>query len=88
MKKNSIPQFTGVIASFIVIWLVNDIFLVDSCLDNGGSFLYRTGECLLANGEVTTSTFGSYLIALYFVLALSIAYGVSSIIRKVFKIDY
>jgi hypothetical protein len=86
MKKNSVPQFIGVIISFIAIWLVNDFLLVDKCLDNGGSFNYSAGECLLENGNVQASPLGKYLIAIYFFMGLLIALSVSLCIRKIFKI--
>jgi hypothetical protein len=86
MKKNSIPLFIGVLVSFIAIWLVNDYLLVDQCLDNGGSFNYSKGLCLLANGEIKTSALGKYLIAIYFFMGILISLFVSFSIRKIFKI--
>jgi hypothetical protein len=86
MKKNSIPQFIGVIVSFTVIWLINDVFLVGACVDKSGVFNYQTGECLLENGDVQLSNFGHYLIAFYFFMAIIVALLVSLGIRKVFKI--
>ncbi|MBA6348038.1 MULTISPECIES: hypothetical protein [unclassified Colwellia] len=85
MKKNSIPQFIGVIISFVAIWLVNDFFLVDQCLDNGGSFNYSKGECVLVNGEIQASDLGKYLIAIYFFMGLLIALSVSMLIQKTCK---
>jgi hypothetical protein len=87
MKKNSIPQFIGVIISFVAIWLVNDFFLVDQCLDNGGSFNYSKGECVLVNGEIQASDLGKYLIAIYFFMGLLIALSVSILIQKVCKTE-
>jgi hypothetical protein len=87
MKKNSIPLFIGVIFSFIAIWFVNDFLLVDKCLDNGGSFNYSKGECLLESGDVKVSDLGRYLIAIYFFMGLLIALFVSFFIRKIFKIE-
>jgi len=86
MNKNSIPMFIGVIFSFFAIWLVNDYLLVEHCLDNGGSFNYSKGECLLENGNVIASALGKYLIAIYFFMGISIALTVSFSIRKIFKI--
>ena len=88
MKKNSIPQFVGVITSFIAIWLVNDVFMVGNCLDIAGTFNYRTGECLLVNGDVQTSPFGKSLILIYFFMGLLIALAVSFLVRKVFNMPY
>lgn len=87
MKKNSIPLFIGVIVSFIAIWLVNDFLLVDQCLDNGGSFNYSKGECLLESGDVEVSELGEYSFALYFFMGMIIAVSVSFFIRKIFKIE-
>jgi hypothetical protein len=86
MKKNSIPLFIGVIVSFIAIWFVNDLLLVEQCLDNNGSFNYNKGECLLENGEVKVSALGNCLIALYFFMGMLISLSVSFSIRKIFKI--
>jgi hypothetical protein len=86
MKKNSIPLFIGVIVSFIVIWFVNNFFLVDPCLNNGGSFNYSKGVCLLENGGEAASALGKYLIVIYFFLAIFIALSVSFSIRKIFNI--
>lgn len=87
MKKNSIPLYIGVISSLIAIWLVNDYFLVDQCLDNGGSFNYRKAECLLENGEVKVSELGNYFMAVYFFMGVLISLIVSFSIRKIFKIE-
>jgi hypothetical protein len=87
MKINSIPLFVGVIFSFIAIWLVNDYFFVDQCLDNGGSFDYSKGECLLANGEIKAAEIGKYLIAIYFFMGILISLFVSFSIRKIFNIE-
>jgi hypothetical protein len=87
MKKNSIPLFIGVIVSFIAIWFVNDLLLVQQCVDNNGSFNYSKGECLLPNGDVKPSTLGNYLIAIYFFMGILISLSVSFSLRKIFKID-
>ena len=87
MKKNSIPLFIGVIVSFIAIWFVNDLLLVEQCLENNGSFNYNKGECLLENGEVKVSELGNFLIEIYFFMGMLISLSVSFLIRKVFKIE-
>ena len=86
MSKNSIPQFIGVIFSLFIIWLINDIILVEDCLDHEGIFSYQTGKCLLANNEIYTSSFTSYLIALYFFIGIIVAVITSKLIKKIFKI--
>jgi hypothetical protein len=50
MKKNSIPLFIGVIVSFIAIWFVNDLLLVEQCLDNSGSFNTAKGSAYYKTG--------------------------------------
>lgn len=85
MNKNSIPLFIGVITSLVVILLINKFTVVDDCLDNGGSFDYQTGQCLLANGEIHVANFTNYLVALYFIVGISIAFIVSRLIKKLFK---
>jgi hypothetical protein len=87
MKKNSIPLFIGVIVSFIAIWFVNDLLLVEQCINNNGNFNYNKGECLLPNGEAKTSELGNYLIAIYFFMGILISLSVSFSIRKIFKIE-
>lgn len=86
MSKYSIPQFIGVIVSFLVIWLLNDFILVDDCVDHGGVFSYETGKCLLANNEIYIADFTNYLIALYFFIGIIVAVTTSRIIKKIFKI--
>lgn len=86
MKKNSQPQFIGVIVSFIVIWFINDMTLVSRCTDLNGVFHYNTGECVLPNGDVDVPALGKYLIGIYFFTAITIALSVSFTIRKVFNI--
>lgn len=86
MKKNSIPLFIGVTVSFLAIWFVNDYFLVEQCLNDGGKFNFSKGECLLANGEVEAPLVGKYLIAIYFFMGILISLLVSFTIRKLFNI--
>ena len=82
MNKNSISLYIGVVTSIIVILLINKFTIVDDCLDQGGSFDYKIGQCVLANGEVHISHFTNYLVAMYFILAIAIAFGVSRLIKK------
>lgn len=87
MKKSSLPQFIGVITSLLVIWLINDLTLVDDCINQGGSFDYQTGKCLLGNGEVYTTSYSKYLIALYFFIGLIVALLVTKVTRKLTNIS-
>lgn len=87
MKRNVIPLFVGVIVSIIAIWLVNDAVLVNTCLDSGGDFDYRSGKCLLENGATQASDLGKAMIIIYFFMGLLIALFTSFFIRKIFKIE-
>ncbi|WP_286266940.1 hypothetical protein [Thalassotalea atypica] len=82
MNKNSISQFIGVIVSIIVILVLNKFTIVDNCLDHGGQFNYQTGKCILANSEIYTAEYTNYLIALYFLMGILVAYVTSKFIRK------
>jgi hypothetical protein len=86
MNKNSIPLFIGVITSLVVILLINKFTVVDDCLDNGGSFDYQTGQCLLVNGDIHVASFTHYLIAFYFIMAISIAFVVSKLVKRLFNV--
>lgn len=87
MKKSSFPQFVGVIVSLLVIFLINDLTLVDDCINQGGNFDYQTGKCLLSNDEVYTSSYSKYLIALYFFVGLVVALLVTKLTRKLTNIS-
>lgn len=85
MKNNSLPAFLGVTTSIIVILILNHFTIVDNCLDHGGSFDYKIGRCILANGETHVASFTHYLMASYFILAIVIAFGVSKLINKLLR---
>jgi len=80
-------MFIGVIVSLITILVINKFTIVDNCLDNGGSFSYETGQCLLANNEIHTASFTPYLVGIYFILGIIIAFTVFRIIKKLFKLN-
>lgn len=82
MNKNFLPAFAGVITSVIVILLINNFTVVDDCIEHGGHFDYKTAKCLLASGEVHVASFTHYLVAIYFILGIAIAFGVLRIIKK------
>lgn len=85
MNKNSAPLFIGVITSIIIILLINNFTVVENCLEHGGSFDYKIGKCILANGDIYIANFTNYLVAMYFVLGITIAFSVSRIIKKFYK---
>ncbi|NMP31996.1 hypothetical protein HII17_10495 [Thalassotalea sp. M1531] len=87
MNKQSIPLFVGVISSIIIILLINDFTVVDDCLNHSGSFNYKTGQCELANGEIHKASFTNYLVAMYFVVGIALAFVISKIVRKLFKLN-
>jgi len=82
MNKNSIPLFIGVIISIIVVLIINNFTVVDDCLDHGGHFDYKAGQCVLATGEVHVASFTNYLVAIYFIIAIAIAFTVSRLIKR------
>jgi len=86
MNKNNLPMFIGVFVSVLAILFLNDLFVVDSCVDAGGTFNYDNGSCLLASGETKDAKPSNILIGAYFVLAITIAVSVSLCIRKFFNI--
>ncbi|NMP14801.1 hypothetical protein [Thalassotalea sp. Y01] len=86
MNKHSIAMFFGVIVAVLVILLINEFTIVDDCLDHGGRFDYQTGQCLLADAKVHVASFTNYLVALYFVLAIAIAFAGSRLTKKLFKL--
>ena len=85
MNKKTISLFVSVIISIIVILVINDFTIVDDCLDNGGTFNYETGQCLLANNEIYVASYARYLIGFYFVFGISLAFGVSRLLKKLLK---
>ncbi|TPH16090.1 hypothetical protein [Litorilituus lipolyticus] len=82
MNKHSIPLFIGVVISIIVVLLINNFTVVDDCLDHGGSFDYKAGQCVLETGEIHVASFTNYLIAIYFIIAIAVAFTVSRLIKR------
>ncbi len=58
MNKSAIAKFIGVFVSLLVIWVINDLLLIQPCLDEGGVFQYEKGQCLLENGSIYHNGFG------------------------------
>ena len=84
MDTNVLTKLIGVFISFFIIWLVNDFTLVDACLDQGGSFENRTGQCLLANGDIYKTGFEVYLVVLYAFIGFFVTYFVSKLLNALF----
>jgi hypothetical protein len=85
MNKAAIAKFIGVFFSLLVIWKVNDVLLIDVCIEQGGVFQYNKGECLLADGSIYTTGFEVPLVFAYVVIGLSVSYFVSKFIGTIFK---
>ena len=83
MNRTSIPTLVGVFTSLLAIWSLHTFLVVDDCLDQGGSFTYDVGKCVLENGQAYESTFASYAIVLYCVVGFSVSFLVSTLIKKV-----
>ncbi len=83
MNKNLLPPFIGVFVSWLVIWQLHEFLLVDNCLDKGGSFDYKTGQCLLEGVSSQSPGLSSLVLVLYFVVGIVIALAVATLVRKV-----
>jgi len=87
MNRTSIPTLIGVFTSLLAIWALHTFIVVDDCLEQGGNYEYSKGICLLENGQVHESALVTIVVVLYFVVGFGVSLLVSSIIRKVFKIN-
>ncbi|WP_441002967.1 hypothetical protein [Pseudocolwellia agarivorans] len=84
MNKSALAKFIGVFVSLLVIWVINDLLLIQPCLDEGGIFQYEKGQCLLENGSLYTTGFEMPLVVLYVVIGFGVSYFVSRIFNKIF----
>ena len=82
MNKNLLPPFIGVFVSWLVIWQLHSYILVDNCLDKGGSFEYKTGECLVDNVSNQGTELSSIMLVIYFVAGITVALLVATFVRK------
>jgi hypothetical protein len=55
--------------------------IVDDCLDNGGSFDYKTSQCLLENGQLYENTFTSIALIVYVVVGFVVSLTVAKFLR-------
>jgi hypothetical protein len=86
MNRSAIPTLVGVFTSLIAIWALHQFIMVDECLDQGGSFQYSSGKCLLESGLVHESSLATMALVLYFVVGFTVSLLVATIIRKIFNI--
>jgi hypothetical protein len=85
MNKSAIAKFIGVFVSLLVIWVINDLLLIQPCLNEGGVFQYEKGQCLLENGNIFTTGLEMPLVILYVFIGFGVSYLVSKLIRKYLK---
>ena len=85
MNKSAIAKFIGVFVSLLVIWVINDLLLIQPCLNEGGVFQYEKGQCLLENGNIFTTGLEMPLVILYVFIGFGVSYLVSNLIRKYLK---
>jgi len=86
MKNTLLPSLVGVLASLFVVWWLHGFLLVDSCLDNGGSFNYETNLCTGENSQVIELATSSTMLVTYCIVIMVVSLLTASLIRKTFKI--
>lgn len=84
MNRTLIPTLAGVFSSLLCIWLLHSFLIVDDCLDNGGSFDYKTSQCLLENGQLYENTFTSIALIVYVVVGFVVSLTVAKFLRALF----
>ena len=87
MNKTLFPTLIGAFSSLLVIWSLHTFLMVDDCSDQKGAFDYSTAKCLLENGEIYTSSIETFALVLYFFVGFGVSFTVSTLIRKLFKIE-
>ena len=85
MNKSAIAKFIGVFVSLLVIWVINDLLLIQPCVNEGGVFQYEKGQCLLEDGNIFTTGLEMPLVILYVFIGFGVSYLVSKLIRKYLK---
>ena len=85
MNKSAIAKFIGVFVSLLVIWVINDLLLIQPCVNEGGVFQYEKGQCLLEDGKIFTTGLEMPLVILYVFIGFGVSYLVSNLIRKYLK---
>lgn len=87
MKQTLIPTLLGVFSSLLCIWLIHSFFVVDDCLDHGGSFDYKTNQCLLANGQYYEGSFSSVALFIYVIVGFLVSLTVARVLRAIFTMN-
>lgn len=82
MNNSQLPKFIGVLVSFFLIWLIIEYTLVGSCEKQGGIFEYRTGQCVLENGEIFKSGLETPMVFLYIFIGFAVTLSVSRLLTK------
>jgi len=85
MNKSVIAKFIGVFVSLLVIWKVNDIFLITPCIEQGGVFQLEKGQCVLKDGQLFSTGFEMPLVILYVIIGFSVSFFVAKLIGVVLK---
>ncbi|WP_152996211.1 hypothetical protein [Pseudoalteromonas sp. H105] len=86
MKNTLLPSLVGVLASLFVVWWLHGFLLVDSCLDNSGTFNYETNLCMDENSQLIELTTSSAMLVTYCIVIMLVSLLTASLIRKTFKI--
>jgi len=82
MNSSTLPKFIGVLVSLFCIWLITEFTLVDLCVQQGGNFDYRKGQCVLENGEVFKSGLETPMVFVYVVVAFSVTFIVARLLTR------
>ncbi len=83
MNRTLIPTLAGVFSSLLCIWLLHSFFIVDDCLDQGGSFDYKTSQCLLENGQYYQNSFSAIALIVYVIVGFVFSLIVAKLIRTI-----
>ncbi len=87
MNRTSIPTLIGVFTSLFVIWALHTFIVVDDCVEQGGSYQYSSGMCLLENGQLYDASLATLVVVLYFFVGFAVSLLVSATIRRLFSIN-
>ena len=82
LNNTSHPQLIGVFTSFLIIWQIHKLFVVDDCLEKGGVFEYKSGICFLSNDEQYLSSLPDIVLGAYFIIGLVGSFFIAKLIRK------
>ncbi len=85
MNRTLLPTICGVFVSLLLIWTIHTYVLVDSCLDNGGTYDYPKGQCILVTGDVYQHDLANIMVLVYVIVGFGISFIVSNLLRKLLK---